>query len=405
MPHQIIDVITPYVAVPGAASPEVLAAVRVTSKDALAQVPGMAASAGSAAGATAGAAAATQAIADNPDVIAQAAALAQSDAGLVRGAPGTAPLAVGGVVDASGNVTELVFDRDGQVPENILMAWASRMDRLGRSVLPITCWGDSQTGNDDSSALMWTKVMATGLGVAVTNRGFPGETSSGIAAKSGAIPAVWRSGGTIPASGSVDVVLVDHVKVMLWWHPMKCSIAGVHGVLSRSPDISGGTPSEDYPAIFTRDTPGGAVAVSAYAPFIPDDVSLRGNMTIIMAGRNNTGDPARALSDTAAMIDFLTGTDRKWAVLSQITGAGRDAINDGLKAAYGRHYWDMLPYLVSTQALSDAGITPTQADLDAISAGNIPPSFTSDGVHLNGAGLTVQGAWVTQKVTGALWLQ
>ncbi|WP_188043657.1 hypothetical protein [Changpingibacter yushuensis] len=410
--------------------------------------------------AVAGAQAAVQTLADQPEVVTAAAELAQSNAELVRGVPGSAPLAVGGIVDASGNVTELVFDRDGQVPEsivrawrsragipsidfdrvvtldvgyvtdavggltdqsgnltelvfdrdgqvpeNILMAWARRMDRLGRSVLPITCWGDSQTGNDNSSALMWTKVMATGLGVAVANKGFPGETSAGIAAKSGAIPAVWRSGGTIPASGSVSVVLADHVKVMLWWHPMKCSIAGVHGVLSRSPNISGGTPSEDYPAVFTRDTSGEAVMVPAYAPFIPDDVSLRGNMTIIMAGRNNTGDPARVLSDTAAMIDFLTGTDRKWAVLSQITGSGRDAINDGLKAAYGRHCWDALPYLVSTQALSDAGITPTQADLDAIAAGNIPPSFTSDGVHLNDAGLTVQGTWVAQKVIGALWLQ
>lgn len=96
MAHQIIDVVTPYVAVPGAANPELLAAVRETSEDALAQVPGMAASAGSAAGTTAGTVAATQAIADNPDVIAQAAALAQSDAGLVRrvdmGAPVSQPM-------------------------------------------------------------------------------------------------------------------------------------------------------------------------------------------------------------------------------------------------------------------------------------------------------------------------
>lgn len=355
--------------------------------------------------ATAGSQAAVQTISDQPEVVAAAAALAQSDAGLVRGTYGQAPPAVGGIVDASGNLTEIAFDRDGQVPESIVRAWATRMNALGRSVLPIVCWGDSQTGNDDSSAPMWTKVMATDLGVAVTNRGFPGETSAGIAAKSGAIPAVWASGGVIPASGTASVVLKDHVTVLLWWHPMKCTIAGVHGTLSGNPNIRVGTPSVDYPAIFARDVPGNAVTVPPNAPFIPDDVPLRANMTIIMAGRNNSSDVSRVLSDTAAMVDFLTGSDRKWAVLPQINGSGRDAINSGLKNAYGRHYWDMLPYLVSPQALTDAGIAPTQADLDAIAAGNIPPSFTSDGVHLNSAGLGVQGVWVAQKVTGALWLQ
>lgn len=90
---QIIDVVTPYVAVPGAASPELLAAARENAASSAQQVlPALvsdevqeqAVPIAASAGAQAGTAAATQVIADQPTIVSAAAALAQSDVGLLH---------------------------------------------------------------------------------------------------------------------------------------------------------------------------------------------------------------------------------------------------------------------------------------------------------------------------------
>lgn len=164
MPHQIIDVVTPYVAVPGAANPEVLAAVRETSEDALAQVPGMAASAGSAAGT----AAATQAIASDPQVIsdaaAQAAALAQSDAGLVRerDASGAGETAWAHVTTPdSGRVSRRL--PYGITVDGRLDAWAQR--RWLEDVHDTTVTSDGQ----------WARVWTTPTGRVLARVGWDGS--------------------------------------------------------------------------------------------------------------------------------------------------------------------------------------------------------------------------------------
>lgn len=240
----------------------------------------------------------------------------------------------------------------------------------------------------------------------VVNCGYPGETSVAIAAKMGAVPAVWPTGGTIPASGYVEMVMKDHVDLMLYWAAMPCTLAGVPGVLSRHPNQPV-TPSTDYPARFTRNTPGTAVTVPPNAPLIPDNVKYRGNMTIVMVGRNNNTRTARVLADTRAIVESLTALDGKYLVLSQINGntpAYTAAINDALAATYGPRYLDVKSYLASVQAITDAGRIPTAADLAAIAEGTVPPVFLTDAVHMNGTGLTRQGHYVAQYIIGKGWI-
>jgi hypothetical protein len=225
-----------------------------------------------------------------------------------------------------------------------------------------------------------------------------------IAAKSGAVPAVWPAGGTIPESGGVTMILKDHLDIMRWWSAMPCTLAGVHGTLTKHPDTTG-TVTMDQPATFTRDVAGTAVTVPPNAPLISDWSVYRGNMTVIMGGRNNTANPTRVIADTRAMVDNLTGLDRKWLVLSQLNGGStRETINTANKTAYGNRYIDVLAYLASTQAMADAGVTPTSQDLADIAAGNVPTSFYVDGTHLNGIGLITMGRYMAQIVLGKEWL-
>ncbi len=53
-------------------------------------------------------------------------------------------------------------------------------------------------------------------------------------------------------------------------------------------------------------------------------------------------------------------------------------------AAFGLHYWNVRRYAI-TNALADAGITPTGGDTAAIAAGQCPPSLLADEVHPNAA--------------------
>lgn len=332
--------------------------------------------------------------------------------GSVKGYTSTA---AGGFVGDNDRLTELVVDSNGNVPTSVLDRWASRMN-LGSqtptpgvnpfaSTLPIVAIGDSQTGEVHDN-VRWPEVMGAALGLKaeqVRNCGFPGETSVAIAAKMGAVPAVWPAGGTIPASGYVEVILKDHVDMMRWWAAMPCTLAGVPGTLSRNPSQPGTEPSTSFPARFTRTTPGTAVTVPPNAPFVPQTLALRGCMSILMVGRNNTSDPVRVRSDTRAIVEQLTALDGKYLVLSQINGQAT-GINTLLAQDYGPRYLDVGKYLTSAQALTDSKITPTQADLDAVAGKQIPPSFLADGTHLNGVGLTLQGNFVAQHLIGKAWL-
>ncbi|WP_341394078.1 hypothetical protein [Arthrobacter sp. G119Y2] len=327
----------------------------------------------------------------------------------VKGAvTGYTSAAAGGFVGDNDRLTELVFDAQGNVPDSSLQRWAARMNLRPAgltSTLPIVTVGDSQTGAT-YDGVTWPEIMRTALGLGPTevkNCGYPGETSVAIAAKMGAVPAVWPVGGTVPASGYVEVLLKEHTDLMLWWGAMPCTLAGVPGVLSRHPSQPGGSPSLDYPARFTRTAPGAAVKVPPNAPFIPENVMYRGCMTIVMVGRNNTQNTERVLADTRAIVDNLTALDRKYLVLSQING-NASPINAGYAGDYGLRYLDVRSYLQSLQAIADAGLTPTQADRDAIASRAVPPCFLNDAVHMNGAGLTRQGHFVAQHIIGKGWL-
>lgn len=196
MPHQIIDVVTPYVAVPGAASPELLAAARENAETVAAALVGPAAAAAvedaDIPGQVAGAVAASPAVVDAAAVAAHAAVAAEvAEGGLVatddprlgQEAPpsklvevwtdSAGRMAVGvrdsgvvevpvlsseqasvaGVVtaeeaqrllrvsvDSEGRMAEDAIGPDGRVPSWVLSAWKSRMSTLVGDLPPMDIW-------------------------------------------------------------------------------------------------------------------------------------------------------------------------------------------------------------------------------------------------------------------------
>jgi hypothetical protein len=211
-------------------------------------------------------------------------------------------------------------------------------------------WGDSYTeGNQDHDGVSYPSALATLTGRFVYNVGVGGQTSTQIAVRVGATaPTVTITGGTIPASGGVQVTFPAGYEPVTTGGPavgVAGTISGVHGVVT----LSSGTYT------FTRTVAGNSVSV-ATAPFQADVVSP-GAYTIIWAGRNNYAAAATVKADIAAMVAAV-GSSR-YLVLGipncdftseysgQASYTGILQLNTDLAALYPGHFLDPRPYLVA----------------------------------------------------------
>lgn len=74
----------------------------------------------------------------------------------------------------------------------------------------------------------------------------------------------------------------------------------------------------------------------------------------------------------------------------------REEQETAMMRAFGLKYINLRKYMVE-QALSDAGLTPTEQDNIAISSGDCPPQLLYDNIHLNKIGYTLVGNLVYKR--------
>jgi lysophospholipase L1-like esterase len=306
------------------------------------------------------------------------------------------------VVDDDGRRTELEIGPDGKLTDRVIASIASRLDLA--TATQITAWGDSLTAGAGTTP--YPSALATATGWTVANYGVGGDTSAGIAARSGATPfRVTPSGGTFPASGSVSVTLATpsgtDFSARLYLPNWDGTIRGIHGTIETLTEPPGATFE------FTRDAAGDALAVTDPPLFIPDAYAeLRTGINVIWSGTNNADDPDRVLADIDAMVRAMGHTN--YLVLTPLNNDTRPVgdpwttallqINDGLRDRYGGRHLDIRQYLID-YGLTDAGITPTATDTANIADGIVPESLRVDGIHLNTTGYALVAAKVEERLT------
>jgi hypothetical protein len=254
----------------------------------------------------------------------------------------------------------------------------------------------------------------------VNNYGIGGQTSPQIAARQGGSPCLCTvTGNQIPASGAVT--LTAYSTDMLYNSGVSGNLtyagalAGVHGKLSGN--STNGMNTATY--TFTRDSAGAAVACPANTPFIPDiGVASRGNIQILEAGRNNSGQQAQILADFAAMIGYETPLIKKFIILPVMNAVGEGigtsayatimAINAALQAAYPNSFVDTRSPPTADE-MAALGYTPTAQDLTDIANGCIPTGMRGvvngvpDALHLNNIGYALQALRVAAFITAMGW--
>lgn len=227
--------------------------------------------------------------------------------------------------------------------------------------------------------------------VTVNNQGYSGRTTDEIRLLVGALALhLTPVGGTIPASGSVDVTTGQTIG----WSTNNTivipgSLAGVGGTFTRTPTS----------LTFTRAGTGPAVIVPTSAKLIPRLEDFSSHTVVLWVGRNDVNQEITGMYDTVAehviagvleTVEWLAPRSKSVVVVSatnrvdEVEGSfGHTTvqeINAGLRATLPHKYLEMRDYLVH-QAIYDAGLTPTQADLDNMALDAPPPQIWDDGSH------------------------
>lgn len=288
-------------------------------------------------------------------------------------------------------------------------------------------WGDSLTqGNQDGSGVSRKSILSSLLGETWTVKGYGvgGEKSNAISARASGIFAVITPGVTIPADGST-VDLTGHLKDIYgnditwgsgiyssaypsWITVNPCKVDGVDCILQRI--------NASSPITIKRQAPGTAIVVTRLTYIVMNSETFEKNPILLICMGQNEGFN-RDADELISQIDGLI-TARKadryivFGMPHALYGYTWQApINEKLKMHYGKNYYNIEEYMktpiyngdtiVSSYALQDAGLTPTENDLTAIGSNAYPPSIMFDGIHFNQYGYMV---WANREYLVGKWL-
>jgi hypothetical protein len=297
-----------------------------------------------------------------------------------------------------------------------LMYIANRFENV------ITLYGDSISwGSAPEDNVTWAQRLQSLIGsrATVLNCGVGGDGIWQISARAGAIPAINKDDFVLPALASESVAVGSMTNyiydgffktsygnskdvIFLYqgetgrWESIKTVnpiyVDGIECTLSVN-KVDGG----NMTWALKRNADGTAPrTIYAKTPFYTNGAKkIKSIASVFWMGTNEsfTG----GVIDVDVYIDVLKrnvayqGVSRFVIIgvyggtgISGMTVAQLEAMEARLQKEFGGHYFNMRKY-VTTNALADAGITPTAADTTAISQGKCPPSLLADGLHPNTA--------------------
>lgn len=270
----------------------------------------------------------------------------------------------------------------------------------------------------------WTAAAQSALGgtASVVNYGRSGDTTDEVLIRMG-IHSLWFAvtGGSIPASGAVAVTTrfngyIPRDRVYTG------SLAGILGTLAFTYSSKTWT--------FTRSTAGTATPVTGASP-LPTHVLFTNNQTVVKqsaivfwADRNDddflvTGlegnSTDHSLANHRRVLDYMPAGDKRVLFLGptlnldeKVGTAGYNRVWDRIakmKALFPGSFYSVQEYVLGP-GLADAGITPTPADLAAISNKEMPPSamIAGDKTHMNKAMANAYGRWIASLIAAKGWV-
>lgn len=296
----------------------------------------------------------------------------------------------------------------------------------------IACWGDSITyglggqentfiksdnGVIDASDWSYPDTLKYYTGLDVYNLGVCGETSYDIALRQGGIKMYVGKQVTVKQGVRAQINIVDE-----------------YGSQVMLENFNGYETDNDEPAnvVYINDTPfqleadNGKLYISVYGDRSNKSIKIKkgtqvvtkaahdisGDVLVIQMGSNGGWDDYdKLIQQYKAMIDnsgtecyiIIGDTDNPDESVDSAyyTDSSEVGIDDtlweaALREAFGEHFINMRVYMIEN-ALSTAGLEPTQEDIDNIDDGRVPESLKHDFTHLNSYGYYAVGVAVYNK--------
>lgn len=283
----------------------------------------------------------------------------------------------------------------------------------------IVCWGDSLTAGGG-----WTSTLQKLSRIPVYNGGTGGENARTIAARQGA-----------------DVMLVNNITIPATCEPVTIAVrktdsgilteegykvtpllqGGAHVNPVKIGEVEGtlrwtGTNYADTNGIwtFTRSVAGEAVTIkrpTAVRTAFDRLHNQPSEVMILFIGQNGGyADLTDLIRMHQQMISHFKGKEYLVLGLSSGTESQRAEYEKQMKQAFGRRFVSLREYLahpvydtdgktvISCYGLDDAGLDPTDADIERIKQGQVPQTLLADSVHYTAATKTVIGTMLYKKM-------
>jgi lysophospholipase L1-like esterase len=282
--------------------------------------------------------------------------------------------------------------------------------------LAIVGWGDSLTAGSGGNGTTYLSVLQSLLGSSynTVNCGVGGEAAATIAARQGGVTAYLSKGFTLPKSTDWLVISQNITMGNTFTNKYGESIVP----LQRDNDISVNPCyiqnvecTLNYDAV-NKNWRIHRNVVSDHETIIPvnSPVFFYGSKAyrsayaqVFWLGHNDSADyllNGQLIAYYQQMISFSGSPNFLTIGLHTGTAATRAKFEKSMSDTFGQRFINWREYISSMQAFYDAGLTPTQADLDAIAEGSLPPSFWSspdDMIHLNAKGYTLLGKLIYKR--------
>ncbi|MDR0505332.1 MAG: hypothetical protein LBH32_00730 [Dysgonamonadaceae bacterium] len=270
----------------------------------------------------------------------------------------------------------------------------------------IATWGDSLTAGAGGEGTTYPSILQSLLGsdFQVINCGVGGENSITIAARQGGIPMILTKSIELPADNSIVIIEERFPWISSWngsfVYPLlqggestinNCIIDDVECIIGWT-----GTAWNDPNGRYSiqRANAGNAPVTLreksiVYTSSMKQYIDMFANVFFI--GQNlGYANNADLVAQYKAMIGFSKCKNYVILGLTSGTKAERASLEELMTREFGVNYINLREYL-STKGLSVAGLTPTQADMEAMKEGKVPPSLLSGSVHFNAKGYELIG--------------
>lgn len=168
-----------------------------------------------------------------------------------------------------------------------------------------------------------------------------------------------------------------------------CYIYGIKGTLTWDNINQNGT--------FTRLVAGTETTAKSGTPIISNALTILNNCILICWMGQNGGFSAdfNILLDQFRLVARGCKSGKFLLISSHLNTS--DSFELAMTKEFGERYINMRFWAVK-YGLTECNIVPTQADLDAIAAGNCPPSLLSDGTHFIEAAKIAQAALLKRRL-------